>query len=105
MPKIWKSTESVLIHVVATFTIIFAIAIALSGCSHVVWEKPGATQADFEADRARCQYEAKLGTPNAPVYSMGQAIGTGIAEGLRENQLGSLCMHARGYSSRVVQDQ
>lgn len=80
-------------------------AFALAGCSHVVWEKPGATQADFELDRARCEYEATLGTPSTPVYSVGGAIGAGIAEGMRQNQLGTLCMRARGYSSRVVQDQ
>jgi len=85
---------------------IVALALCVAGCvtQKVVWDKPGATPASFELDKNQCIYEATLGTPTATYTpSVGAAIAQGIAEGMRQNQLQTLCMKARGYEQRVIQ--
>lgn len=79
---------------------------ALVGCAQFTWVKDGADAADFERDKAQCVYEASLATAGAGsgsgyYRSTGQAvaagIGEGIALGLRQLELATLCMRARGY--------
>jgi len=83
----------------------------LGGCgSPPVWVKPGATQADFEQDVARCRYEAAAATasystgPTARGLSgaMAQGFGEGLTSGMRQIELVKLCLEAKGYSQQVV---
>jgi hypothetical protein len=45
---------------------IFLFALFLTGCSHLVWEKPGASTADFEAAKGHCIGQAYSQVPTAP---------------------------------------
>lgn len=87
---------------------VLAPLMALAGCAHqqTMWVRDGATQADFERDRAQCVYEANAATAS---YSSGptrrsmsgaiaQGIEDGITIGLRQRELAMLCMKARGYA-------
>ena len=65
----------------------------LVGCGGK-WTKPGATQADFDRDWAACDYEAaKYGY--GPMWGTG--VGAGIEDGLRQNELRTKCMRAKGW--------
>src|SRR5436190_1347436 len=83
----------------------------LTACGpRYMWVKEGATQQDFEADRTRCIYEAKLATasyssgPTARGYgaAAAQGIGEGITMGLREAELATLCMQTKGYRQAPI---
>lgn len=79
--------------------IAIALALPLIGCAATThWEKPGAVAGEFDADNKRCEYEANLGTPGSPVYTTGQAISGGLADGLRIVQLREMCMQAKGWA-------
>jgi len=89
-----------------------ALAFALGGCmtnQQMAWVKPGVTVSEFDSDKARCQYEAMLGTPPtaAPIYrstsaTIGAGLGAAIADGIRQAELASLCMKAHGYILTAV---
>ncbi len=89
-------------------TLLVAIFIlTFCGCATTgkQWTKENCTQAEFEIDRAQCEYEVKLATPpsggNRHYRSYGEAIGAGIgagiADGMRMADLFASCMRARGY--------
>lgn len=60
----------------------------LAGCSNPKgFTKPGATQAQFNTDRAQCEYEAKAA-----------AAGYSGVIALKERELTVACMEARGYT-------
>jgi len=78
----------------------------LEGCgSNQVWVKNGITQAEFNSDKAQCEYEAASATANyntgSTAYGIGAAAGQGFAEGitigLKKIELQKLCMQAKGY--------
>jgi len=82
-----------------------ALALPLAACvtDDVRWVRAGATSADFDTDKARCQYEATLGTPGSYYgRGMGNAMAAGISDGLRMAELQTLCMQARGWQRTVV---
>lgn len=69
-----------------------------SACApQYVYSRPGATQADFEHDKAVCQYQAVSATANGGNFGMSTAIGAGIAEGMKQAELQELCMRAAGW--------
>lgn len=82
---------------------------ALTGCApNYMWVKEGATQSEFDRDKAQCQYEASSSMAN---YNTGptargasgaaaQGIGEGIAIGMRKAELIQLCLQAKGYSKQ-----
>jgi len=80
--------------------------LTLAGCANNVrWVRPGATAADFEADKLRCEYDARLATANsatAPTYGMGNAIGQGISLGIEQANLMTLCMQTKGWTRQTV---
>ena len=52
---------------------------------------------------ARCDYEARLGTPDSSSgRGLGNAIGDGIEQGMRLAELKSLCMRSKGYVLEAV---
>lgn len=85
---------------------LLVLSLVLCGCAtqKVAWEKPGATQASFQLDTNQCKYEATLATPSASYTpTIAAAVAQGISEGIRQNQLHTLCMNARGYVLRNVE--
>jgi len=85
----------VLLSVIAT--------IGLSGCSQIGWTKPGATQADFDFQKAQCEYQANLATPdNTLIAKSGDAIAQGIANGMRIGNLEQMCLRANGWSATTT---
>lgn len=66
-----------------------ALATTLCGCtSNARWVRPGGTVADFERDRAICEFEAAKATASV----------TGVAGGLEMANVRQLCLRARGWS-------
>lgn len=73
-----------------------AVLLALSACacaSPTVWDKAGATQADFNRDSYDCQKDA---------YASGGAayVGWGVTQRTPNVGMYNSCMVAHGYSAR-----
>jgi hypothetical protein len=84
------------------WTTTIALLTALAGCATppAVWVHSEHTDpARFERDRAQCVYEANAATASTPssIY-LPQAVGQDVATGIRQGELASLCMEARGYT-------
>lgn len=89
----------------------------LAGCAAMppsyIWVRPNTVQAEFDADRARCAYEAEAATAtygsSTPASrtlggSIGQGLAIGYGKAMEFNKLGVLCMQARGYSQQAIGD-
>lgn len=77
------------------FIVVVALSL-LAGCAAPVWNKIGATQADFDADKSFCQYEAMKyagGFDN----SYRSAFGSSMDMALRRNEISMACMGQRGW--------
>lgn len=82
---------------------------ALGACAHqpITWYRVDTTQQRFALDKTKCAFEAEKATasygPGPRAYSLGDAIGQGIVQGMdlaaRQNRIMILCMQAMGYSS------
>lgn len=70
---------------------------ALAGCAgQVKWTKPGATQADFDADKSFCEYEAiKYGGGHDNSYR--SAFGSSLDLALRRKEIAQACMRQKGW--------
>lgn len=91
-------------------------AALLTACGprvRTVYEKPGATQSEYDKANFECQRDARVvmpGRPVAPTY--GGGIAAGIAEGMARNNaaprieqddhLFALCMKAAGFTATRV---
>jgi hypothetical protein len=62
----------------------------VSGCAPMVWDKPGATQADYNTDSYDCEKDAR----------QSGYFGTGIIGGLNMRDFFKRCMAAHGYTLR-----
>lgn len=93
--------EKLFMHIIGLSAVV-AFGLCTAGCAQTttMWVKAGATDADFQRDKAACEYEAKIHTPSMPYSGMSGAISTGIQEGMRIGELGVLCMRAKGYSQQ-----
>lgn len=78
--------------------IVICSALLLAGCASN-YSKAGMTNQQLEQDKVVCEYEAQKATQNRSPYGMGDAIASGIDDGLRINNLRTLCMHSKGYST------
>ncbi len=83
------------------------LALLLVGCAPApLWTKSGATQADFDRDKAQCEYEAALATASysqgntarTAAGAAGQGFGEGMAIGMKKTELGRMCMSTKGYT-------
>ena len=86
------------------FVAIIACFAAMTACAPTIWDKPGATQADFNRDSGRCRLLAR-GMNSGDFYAEGSskfvaAAAVGNAIGTAINQQGTYhdCMMAVGYS-------
>ncbi len=92
-----------IVRIVATL----GAALLLAGCqtTNVRWVRPGATAADFEADKMRCEYDARLAlapATAAPTYGMGNAIAQGMSLGIERINLMTMCMQTKGWTRQTV---
>lgn len=86
------------------FVTVMACALALAGCGaggQMRWVKPGATAADFDQDKMACEYEAAKATASGGNFGMQTSIGAGIAEGMKRQELGIMCLRSKGYTQQV----
>src|SRR5437762_12966528 len=91
-----------------------ALVAVITGCAiqpTYMWVRPNTSQAEFEADRARCLYEAEAAVAtygsSAPTQrtlggSSAQGLSLGYGKAMESNNLGVLCMKARGYSQQAL---
>jgi hypothetical protein len=78
--------------------------LVLGACAPTIWDKPGATQADFNQDGARCRLLARGMNPGdfyaqgSPSFVAGAALGNAL--GTAANQVATYrdCMMALGYT-------
>jgi hypothetical protein len=65
----------------------------------------GATEADFDHDRAVCDYQSELGTSDTyhGEGNMSDAVASGITTGIRKATLMNKCMVAQGWALQSVE--
>lgn len=86
------------------FAAVISCALTMAGCAgggQMRWVKPGATSLDFDQDKTACEYEAAKATASGGNFGMQSAIGAGIAEGMKRNELGTICMRTKGWSQQM----
>ena len=77
--------------------------VALAGCMQTLWEKPGATPAEFTQDSAKCRLVARGLNPGGflaegtPQFVAGAAIGSAIGTAAAQTATFNDCMMADGY--------
>lgn len=80
-------------------TALTLLALLLSGCaaSGGYWDKPGASVADFERDKAQCLYEAEaaIQVPRYGYYNTQFALELDMA--FRRRSLAISCLKAKGW--------
>lgn len=79
-------------------TILYGIA-ALMGCATQPannWIHPTADRAQFNKDRAQCDYETSAATQQTD-YSYRSIFGQELDRSMRKSSLYDLCMKAKGY--------
>lgn len=74
----------------------FISSLALSGCAQTTLYKDGMTQAQFERDKSRCEYDA-MKYAGGYDASLSTGIGQGLDMALRRNGLVVACMKQLGY--------
>lgn len=76
-----------LIEIVIAVAVLFVILVALASCAST-WTRPGASAADYEHDKAECEYESVKATGNN--NSM-------VGSAVREIEIENTCMRAMGW--------
>jgi hypothetical protein len=69
-----------------------AITTVLIGCTKVVWDKPGASQADYRADSYSCEKDAR----------QSGYFGSGLVGALNMQDFFDRCMYAHGYTKQEI---
>lgn len=76
------------------------LAGALAGCAApqkpLTWYKDGVTERDFQQAQAQCEYEVSVATQGTD-YSFRTVIGQEMDRAMRQRDLGTKCMQAKGY--------
>lgn len=87
---------------------LFLAVILLYGCATSLpftYRKFGASDTDVQTARAECEYDvAKATHSNRYLVSMGDAIASGITQGMEKNRLRDMCMQSKGYSKYFPQE-
>jgi len=80
--------------------LLICLAASLVGCANrgVALTKPGASSSDFDADKARCDYETTASTQGTN-YTYNTMFGQELDRALRKNELMTMCMRAKGWSA------
>ena len=66
------------------------LLLALSACTGHALARPGATQADFEADRQACMYEVNKASASNPVDNA-------LIAGVQQARVFNSCMAVKGW--------
>jgi hypothetical protein len=83
-----------------------AVVAALVGCVPTIWDKPGATQAEFNVDNARCRLLARGMSPGdfyaqgTPQFVAGASVGNAISTAAAQTANYKDCMMVLGYTPR-----
>jgi hypothetical protein len=87
-------------------TVMTVVLSAAAACAPVVWDKPGATQAEFSADNYTCEAQARALSPGGS-YAQGRigfvvaaTLVSALATEADRNALYDDCMTAHGYTPR-----
>lgn len=84
--------------------LILAFLLAFAGCASqpsYVWDHPTGDRAQFDRDKAQCEYEATAATQQTD-YSYRTGFGQELDRAIRRSDLGVMCMKARGYTQRPI---
>lgn len=79
-----------------------AAALLVAGCAApqpMIFDKAGATQADYDRSWARCDYETSAATQGTD-YTFGTIIGQELDRAMRKRDLIVKCMGAEGFTLR-----
>jgi hypothetical protein len=85
--------------------------LALGACAPITWDKPGATQAQFNQDNAKCRLVARgmnsgdFYAEGKPAFVAGAAIGNAIGTAINTAATYRDCMMATGYTPQNPQVQ
>ena len=71
-------------------------ALLMTGCVPPRLAKPGGSESDFNADKARCEYEA-ASSVQAPIYGSRTMFGDAFDISSRRSELAVMCMKAKGW--------
>ena len=93
-----------------TISLTLAVPLLIACAPAWEWVKAGATHQDFDRDSAQRKYEAASATASygstptarSPAAAAGHGFGEGIAIALRQSELETLCLQARGYWRRPL---
>lgn len=78
-------------------SVALSVLAILAGCASPAWNKPGATQAMFDADKSACEYEA-LKYAGGFDNSYRSAFGSSLDMAMRRNEIAKACMGQKGWS-------
>lgn len=87
-------------------SLLFALT-AVSACAPTVWDRPGATQAQFSQDSAGCRLLARgmnsgdFYAQGSPGFVAGAAVGNAIGTAVNQAATFRDCMMAKGYTARA----
>ena len=84
---------------------VLAIALSIAACAPLVWEKPGTTQAEVNADKYACEAQARALNPGGS-YAQGSVgfvvaatLVSAVTTAADRSALFEDCMTARGYAA------
>jgi hypothetical protein len=85
---------------------VMTVVLSAAACAPVVWDKPGATQAEFSADKYTCEAQARALSPGGS-YAQGRigfivaaTLVSALATEADRSSLYGDCMTAHGYTPR-----
>jgi hypothetical protein len=85
---------------------VMTVVLSAAACAPIVWDKPGATQAEFSADNYTCEAQARALSPGGS-YAQGRigfvvaaTLVSALATEADRNSLYGDCMTAHGYTPR-----
>lgn len=85
------------------------VALLVAGCGPTIWNRPGATQADFNQDDARCRLVAQgmnsggFYAQGSPGFVAGASVGNAIGTAISTQATYRNCMVANGYTEQSAQ--
>ena len=91
---------------VLIIAIMIGVPPILGACAPTIWDKPEATQADFNQDSARCRLLARGMNPGgfyaqgSAEFVAGAALGNAIGTAANQGATYRDCMMATGYTPR-----
>jgi hypothetical protein len=81
--------------------------VCMAGCAPTIWDKPGATQADYNRDSARCRILARgmnsgdFYAEGSPKFVAAATVGNAIGTAINRQETFHDCMMAVGYTPRA----